>query len=100
MDAAEFSKYAGLLSVALSQHHLLGFEFNSDGHYIYYCEQESLRRSGVTIIVNKRVQNEVLECSFKNYRIISVRFQDKTFNIMVMYLSLKDDAEKVLHSIC
>ena len=79
-------------------------EFNSDDdciyYYIYSCGQESLRRDGVTIIVNKRVQNEVLECSFKNYRIISVRFQDKTFNIMVMYLSLKDDAEKVLHSIC
>ena len=47
-------------------------EFNSDDHYIYYCGQESLRRNRVAIAVNKRVQNEVLGCSFKNYRIISV----------------------------
>ena len=47
-------------------------EFNSDDHYIYYCGQESLRRNGVAIIVNKRVQNEVLGCSLKNDRMISV----------------------------
>ena len=47
-------------------------EFNSDDHYIYYCGQESLRRNGVAIMVNKRVQNTVLGCSLKNYRILSV----------------------------
>ena len=59
-------------------------EFNSDDHYIYYCVQESLRRNGVTIIVNKRVQNAVLGCNLKNDRIISVRFQGKQFNITVI----------------
>ena len=49
-------------------------EFNSDDHYTYYCGQESLRRNGVAIIVNKRVQNAVLECNLINDRIISVRF--------------------------
>ena len=58
--------------------------FNSDDHYIYYCEQESLRRKGVALIVNKRVQNAVLVCSLKNDRIISVRFQGKPFNITVI----------------
>ena len=47
-------------------------EFNSDDHYIYYCEQESLRRNGVALIVNKRVQNAVLGCNLKNNRIVSV----------------------------
>ena len=55
-------------------------EFNSDDHYIYYCGQESHRRNGVAIIVNKRVKNAVLGCNLKN-RIISVRFQGKPFNI-------------------
>ena len=50
-------------------------EFNSDDHYIYYCRQESLRRNGVAIIVNKRVQNAVLGCNPKNDRMISVHFQ-------------------------
>ena len=50
-------------------------EFNSDDHYIYYCGQESLRRNGVAIIVNKRVQNAVLVCSLKNNRMISVHFK-------------------------
>ena len=59
-------------------------EFNSDDHYIYECEQESLRRNGVAIIVNKRVQNAVLGCNLNNDRIISVRFQDKPFNITVI----------------
>ena len=54
-------------------------EFNSDDHYIYYSGQESLRRSGVGIMVNKRVQNAVLGCSLKNKRMISVRFQGKPF---------------------
>ena len=58
-------------------------EFNSDDHYIYYCGQESLRRNGVALIVNKRVQNAVLECYLKNNSLISVHFQGKLFNIMV-----------------
>ena len=57
-------------------------EFNSDDHYIYYCGQESLRRNGVAIMVNKRVRNAVLGCNLKNDRMISVRFQGKPFNIM------------------
>ena len=59
-------------------------EFNSDDHYIYYCGQEYLRRNGVVIIVNKRVRNAVLGCNLKNNRMISVRFQGKPFNIMVI----------------
>ena len=59
-------------------------EFNSDDHYIYYCGQESLRRNGVAIIVNKRVRNAVLGCNLKNDRMISVCFQGKPFNIMVI----------------
>ena len=56
-------------------------EFNSDDHYIYYCGQESLRRTGVAIMVNKRVRNAVLRCNLKNDRMISVRFQGKPLNI-------------------
>ena len=59
-------------------------EFNSDDHYIYYHGQESLRRNGVAIIVNKRVRNAVLGCNLKNDRMISVHFQGKPFNIMVI----------------
>ena len=59
-------------------------EFNSDGHCIYYYGQESLRRNGVAIIVNKTVWNAVLGCNLKNDRMISVRFQGKPFNIMVI----------------
>ena len=59
-------------------------EFNSDDHYIYYCGQESLRRKGVALIVNKRVQNAVVGCNSKNNRMISVHFQDKPFNITVI----------------
>ena len=59
-------------------------EFNSDDHYIYYCRLESLRRNGVAIMVNKRVQNAVLGCNLKNDRMISVRFQGKPFNITVI----------------
>ena len=59
-------------------------EFNSDDHYIHYCGQESLRRNGVAIMVNKRVQNAVLGCNLKNYRMISVHFQGKPFNITVI----------------
>ena len=57
---------------------------NSDDHYIYYCGQESLRRNGVAIIINKRIQNAVLWCILKNDRMISVCFQGKAFNIMVI----------------
>ena len=59
-------------------------EFNSDDHYIYYCGQESPRRNGVAIIVNKSVQNAVLGCNLKNNRMISVHFQGKPFNITVI----------------
>ena len=59
-------------------------DFNSDNHYIYYCGQESLRRNGVAIRVNKRFQNAVLGCNLKNDRMISVCFQGKPFNITVM----------------
>ena len=59
-------------------------EFNSDDHYICYCGQESLRRNGVAIMVNKRVQNAILGCSLKNNRMISVRFQGKPFNVTVI----------------
>ena len=99
MATAEFSKFAGILNVrSMNQGKLevvkqemarvnidiLGIsklkwtgmgEFNSDDHYIYYCGQESLRRSGVAIMVNKRVRNSVLGCNLKNDRMISVRFQ-------------------------
>ena len=70
-------------------------EFNSDDHYIYFCGQESLRRNGVTIIVNKRVQNTVLGCNLKNDRMISVRFQGKSFNITVIQVyALSSNAEE------
>ena len=59
-------------------------EFNSDDHHIYYCRQDSLRRNGVAIVVNKRVQNAVLGCNLINDRMISVHFQGKPFNITVI----------------
>ena len=59
-------------------------EFNSDDHCIYYCGQESLRRNGVAIMVNKTVRNAVLGCDLKNDRMISVRFQGKPFNTTVI----------------
>ena len=59
-------------------------EFNSDDHYISYCGQESLRRNGVAIMVNKRVRNAVLRCNLRNDRMISVHFQGKPFNITVI----------------
>ena len=71
-------------------------EFNSDDHYIYYCRQDSLR-TGVALIVNKRVQNAVLGCDLKNDRMISVLFQGKLFNITVIQVyaptSNDEDAE-------
>ena len=69
--------------------------FNSDDHYIYYCWQEPLRRNGVAIIVNKRVQNTILGCSLKNDRMISVHFQGKPFNIAVVQIyALTSNAEE------
>ena len=72
-------------------------ECNSD-HCIYYCGQESLRRNGVAIMVNKRVQNAVLGCNLKNDRMISVRFQGKPFNITVIQVyaptSKAEEAER------
>ena len=59
-------------------------KFNSDKHYIYYCGQESLRRNGAAIIVNKRVRNAVLRCNLKKDKKISVHFQGKPFNITVI----------------
>ena len=59
-------------------------EFNSDDHYIYYCGQESLRRNGGAIMVNKRVRNAVLGCNLKNDRMIPVHFQGKPFSITVI----------------
>ena len=70
-------------------------EFNWDDHYIYYCKQESLRRNGVAIMVNKRVWNAVLGCNLKNNRMISVRFQGKPFNITVIQVyALTSNAEE------
>ena len=70
-------------------------EFNSDDHYIYYCGQESLRRNGVALIVNKRVWNAVLRCSLKTDSMISVHFQGKPFNIPVIQVSaLTSSAEE------
>ena len=70
-------------------------EFNSDDHYIYYCGQESLRRNGAAIIINKRVQNIVLGCNLKNDRMNSVCFQGKSLNIMVIQVyALTIDAEE------
>ena len=70
-------------------------EFNSNDHYIYYCGQESLRRNGVAIIVNKRVWNAVLGCNLKNDRIISVHFQGKPFTITVIQVyALTSSAEE------
>ena len=70
-------------------------EFNSDDHYIYYCGQESLRRNGVAIMVNKRVRNAVLGCDLKNNRKIFVRFQGKPFSITVIQVyALSSNAEE------
>ena len=70
-------------------------KFNSDDHYIYYCGQEFLRRNGVDIIVNKRVQNAVLGCNLKKDRMISVHFQGKPFNITIIQVyALTSNAEE------
>ena len=70
-------------------------EFYSDDHYIYYCRQESLRRNGVAIMVNKRVRNAVLGCNLRNDRMISVHFQGKPFSIIVIqvYAPTKNSKE-------
>ena len=78
-------------------------DFNSDDHYIYYCEQESLRRNGVATMVNKTVRNAVLGCSLKKTknkqtkknRVITVQFQGKPFNITVIHVyALTSNAEE------
>ena len=69
-------------------------EFNSEDHYIYYCGQESLRRNGVVIIVNKRVQNAVIGCNLKNDTMISVHYQGKPFNIIVQVYDPSSNAEE------
>ena len=61
-------------------------EFNSDDHSVYYCGQESLRKNGVALIVNKRVRNAVLQCNLKNVRMISFHLQGKSFNITVIQI--------------
>ena len=71
-------------------------DFNSDDHYIYFCGQESLKRNGVALIVHKKVQNAVLGSNLKNDRMISVRFQGKSFNITIMQLYIPtSNAEEV-----
>ena len=70
-------------------------EFNSDDHYIYYCRQESFRRNGLVLIVNKRLWYVVLGSSLKNNRVISVHFQGKSFNITVIQVyALTSNAEE------
>ena len=69
-------------------------EFNSDDHYIYYCGQESLRRNGVAIIVNKRVRNAVLGCNLKNDRMISVLLQGKPFITVIQVYAPTTNAEE------
>ena len=71
-------------------------ECNSDDHFIYYCGQESLKRNGVAITVNKRVRNAVLGCNLKNNRMISVRFQGKPFNITVIQAHARPVVQKKL----
>ena len=77
-------------------------EFNSDDRYIYYCEQESLRRNGVAIMINKRVWNAVLGCNLKNDRMISVHLQGKPFNITVsqVYAPASNTEEAEVERFC
>ena len=71
-------------------------EFNSDDHYVYYCGQESLRRKGVALLANKRVQNVVLGCDLKNDKMIPVHFQGKPFHITVIQVyALTSNVEEV-----
>ena len=69
-------------------------EFNLDDHYIYYCGQGSLKRHGIALIVNKRVQNAILGCNLKNDRMISVRFQGKPFSITVIQVYARNTNAK------
>ena len=70
-------------------------EYNSDDHYIYYRGQESLRRNGVALIVNKRIHNAILGCNLKNDRMLSIRFQGKSFNITaIQVLAPTSNAEE------
>ena len=71
-------------------------EFNSDDNYFYHCSQESLRRKGIAIIVNKGVQNAVCGCNYKNNRMISVRFQGKPINITVIQVCVQPLTPKKL----
>ena len=77
-------------------------EFNSDDHYIYYCGQESLRRNGVAMMVNRRVQNTVLGCNLKNDRMISVCFQGKPFNntVIQVYAPTSNAEEAEVERFC
>ena len=97
--------FHGLVCLFLCQYHsiqivknfycVLISKYQSNNHYIYYCGQESLRRNGVAIIVNKRVWSAVLGCNLKNDSIISVRFQGKPFNITVIQVyALTSNAEE------
>ena len=82
-------------SLGISEQKWTGMgEFNSDDHFIYYCGQESLRRIGVAITLNRRVRITVFGCSLKNGRMISVRFQGKPFNIMVIQVSAQTSNTK------
>ena len=69
-------------------------ELNNDGHCIYYCGQESLRRNGAAIIVNKSIRNAVLECNLKNDRMISVCFQGKPLSITIQVYAQTSNAEE------
>ena len=75
-------------------------EFNSDDHYTYYCGQESLRRNGIAIIVNKSIWNAVLGCNLKNHRMISVHFQGKPFNITVIQVYAPTSNTKEAETAC
>ena len=69
-------------------------EFNSEDHYIYYCGQQSYRRSRVALIINKRVQNAVFGCNLKNYRMISIHFQGKPFIRVIQIYALTTDGKE------
>ena len=85
-----------MLTLATSELKWIGMgDFNSDGHYIYYCEQESFKRNGVAILVNKRVRNAVLGCNLKNDTMISVHYQGKPLHIKVIHVyALTSKAEE------
>ena len=85
IDLFDLFAVQGILILGISELKWTGMgEFNSDHHYIYYCGKEPLRRNGVALIVNKRVQNAVPRCSLKNDRMVSIRFRGKSFNITVI----------------